>query len=67
MCLLYLQFVNLMYGPWKIDPSDKKKSAMKMVCLGEDQKVRGSHAERLVVECILRRSLGAVISVQILS
>lgn len=28
-----------MYGPWKIDPSDKKKSAMKMICLGEDQKV----------------------------
>lgn len=35
-----LQFVNLMYGPWKIDPSDKKKSAMKMVCLGEEQKVQ---------------------------
>lgn len=28
-----------MYGPWKIDPSDKKKSAMKMICLGEEQKV----------------------------
>lgn len=34
-----LQFVNLMYGPWKIDPSEKKKSAMKMICLGEEQKV----------------------------
>ena len=34
-----MQFVNLMYGPWKIDPSDKKKSAMKMVCLGEEQTV----------------------------
>lgn len=28
-----------MYGPWKIDPSEKKKSAMKMICLGEEQKV----------------------------
>lgn len=36
-------FVNLMYGPWKIDPSDKKKSAMKMVCLGEEQTVIGLH------------------------
>ncbi|CAM9769366.1 unnamed protein product [Scytosiphon promiscuus] len=36
-------FVNLMYGPWKIDPSEKKKSAMKMICLGEEQKVIGLH------------------------
>lgn len=28
-----------MYGPWKIDPSEKNKSAMKMICLGEEQKV----------------------------
>ncbi|CAM9460723.1 unnamed protein product [Discosporangium mesarthrocarpum] len=37
-------FVNLMYGPWKIDPAEKPKSAMKMVCLGEEQKVVGLHA-----------------------
>eukprot|EP00752_Nemacystus_decipiens_P010117 g9018.t1 len=36
-------FVNLMYGPWKIDPSEKNKSAMKMICLGEEQKVVGLH------------------------
>ncbi|CAM9390403.1 unnamed protein product [Ascophyllum nodosum] len=37
------KFVNLLYGPWKIDPSDKKKSAMKLICLGEEQKVIGLH------------------------
>ncbi|CAM9381651.1 unnamed protein product [Choristocarpus tenellus] len=37
-------FVNLMYGPWKIDPSEKPKSAVKLVCLGEEQKVIGLHA-----------------------
>lgn len=33
------QFVNLMYGPWKIDPSEKKKTAAKLICLGKEQKV----------------------------
>ena len=33
-------FVNLFYGPMSaLDPADKPKTAMKLVCLGEEEKV----------------------------
>lgn len=47
-----------MYGPWNIDPSDKKKSAMKMICLGEEQTVRRFYEVTMLVVyrsfCVLR-------------
>mmetsp|Transcript_74022 Transcript_74022/g.149142 ORF Transcript_74022/g.149142 Transcript_74022/m.149142 type:complete len:515 (+) Transcript_74022:3-1547(+) len=36
-------FVNLFYGPWAMEPSDKPKTAMKLVCLGAEEKVVGLH------------------------
>ena len=36
-------FVNLFYGPWQVDPSVKPKTAMKLVCLGKEEKVIGLH------------------------
>ena len=36
-------FVNLFYGPWAMDPADKPKTAMKLVCLGPEEKVVGLH------------------------
>lgn len=36
-------FVNLFYGPWQMDPGDKPKTAMKLVCLGPEEKVVGLH------------------------
>lgn len=35
-------FVNLFYGPWDVDIEEKPKTAMKLVCVGEDEKVRFS-------------------------
>ena len=34
-------FVNLYYGPWQVAPEDKPKTAMKLVCAGEEEKVVG--------------------------
>jgi len=36
-------FVNLYYGPMPIDPADKPKTAMKLVCRGPEDKVIGLH------------------------
>jgi len=36
-------FVNLFYGPWLLEPSDKPKTAMKLVCLGPEERVVGLH------------------------
>lgn len=36
-------FVNLYYGPWQVAPEDKPKTAMKLVCAGEEEKVVGIH------------------------
>lgn len=36
-------FVNLFYGPWQMEPSEKPKTAYKLVCLGEEEKVIGCH------------------------
>jgi pyruvate/2-oxoglutarate dehydrogenase complex dihydrolipoamide dehydrogenase (E3) component len=32
-------FVNLFYGPWLMEPSEKPKTAMKLVCLGPEERV----------------------------
>ena len=37
-------FTNLWYGPWKMEPNDKPKTAMKLVCLLPDEKVIGIHS-----------------------
>jgi glutathione reductase (NADPH) len=37
------KFVNLYYGPWRITPDEKPKTAMKIVCLGAEEKVVGLH------------------------
>ena len=36
-------FVNLFYGPWVGEPSSKPKSAMKLVCVGPEERVVGLH------------------------
>ena len=36
-------FVNLWYGPMAIDPADKPRTAMKVVCAGADEVVVGLH------------------------
>lgn len=37
------KFVNLFYGPWRLAPEEKPKTAMKMVCVGEEERVVGLH------------------------
>jgi glutathione reductase (NADPH) len=37
------KFVNLFYGPWRVTPEEKPKTAMKLVCVGEEEKVVGLH------------------------
>eukprot|EP00593_Proboscia_inermis_P008194 CAMPEP_0171322806 /NCGR_PEP_ID=MMETSP0816-20121228/115190_1 /TAXON_ID=420281 /ORGANISM="Proboscia inermis, Strain CCAP1064/1" /LENGTH=401 /DNA_ID=CAMNT_0011821375 /DNA_START=1 /DNA_END=1207 /DNA_ORIENTATION=- len=37
------KFTSLYYGPWLIDADDKPKTAMKLVCAGEDERVVGLH------------------------
>ncbi|CAM9348652.1 unnamed protein product, partial [Phaeothamnion confervicola] len=37
------KFTNLWYGPWQMAPEDKPKTAMKMVCVGEEERVVGLH------------------------
>jgi glutathione reductase (NADPH) len=34
------KFTNLWYGPWKVDADKKPKTAMKLVCLGLEEKVK---------------------------
>jgi len=36
-------FVNLFYGPWKMEPSEKPKTAYKLICHGADEQVVGMH------------------------
>lgn len=36
-------FVNLFYGPFQVDPSEKPKTAMKLVCVGPEERVVGLH------------------------
>ncbi len=37
------KFANLYYGPWMVEPDDKPKTAMKLVCAGEEELVVGLH------------------------
>lgn len=37
------KFTNLYYGPWQVDPEEKPKTAMKLVCVGENELVVGLH------------------------
>lgn len=37
------KFANLYYGPFQVDADDKPKTAMKLVCAGEDELVVGLH------------------------
>jgi len=37
------KFANLYYGPWQVESDDKPKSAMKLVCAGEEELVVGLH------------------------
>lgn len=37
------KFANLYYGPWQVEADDKPKTAMKLVCVGEDELVVGLH------------------------
>jgi glutathione reductase (NADPH) len=37
------KFANLYYGPWQVEPDDKPKTAMKLVCAGMEELVVGLH------------------------
>ncbi|KAM3569775.1 hypothetical protein VYU27_008139 [Nannochloropsis oceanica] len=37
------RFVNLFYGPWTVPPEKKPKTAMKLICVGPEEKVVGLH------------------------
>jgi glutathione reductase (NADPH) len=37
------KFTNLYYGPWQVDPDEKPKTAMKLVCAGPEELVVGLH------------------------
>jgi len=37
------KFANLYYGPWQVEPDDKPKTAMKLVCAGDEELVVGLH------------------------
>jgi glutathione reductase (NADPH) len=47
-------FVNLFFGPFAIDPSEKPKTAMKVVCAGADERVVGIHAIGMGVDELLQ-------------
>jgi glutathione reductase (NADPH) len=37
------KFANLYYGPWQVEAEDKPKTAMKLICAGEEELVVGLH------------------------
>ena len=37
------KFANLYYGPWQVEPDEKPKTAMKLVCAGPEELVVGLH------------------------
>jgi glutathione reductase (NADPH) len=37
------KFANLYYGPWQVEADEKPKTAMKLVCAGEEELVVGLH------------------------
>ena len=56
-------FTNLWYGPWKIEPNDKPKTAMKLVCLLPDEKVIGIHT---IGTCLLHKKKGVALITMII-
>lgn len=48
------RFTNMWYGPWKIDADEKPKTAMKVVCLGPDEKVIGLHIQGMAADEIMQ-------------
>jgi len=38
------KFANLYYGPWQVEPDDKPKTGMKLICAGKNELVVGLHA-----------------------
>ena len=50
------KFANLYYGPWQVEADEKPKSAMKLVCAGEEEVVVGLHVigefTFLVLNCL---------------
>jgi glutathione reductase (NADPH) len=47
-------FTNLWYGPWKMEPDDKPKTAMKLVCLLPTERVVGIHIIGMSADEILQ-------------
>lgn len=47
-------FTNLWYGPWKMEPDDKPKTVMKLVCLLPTEKVIGIHILGMAADEILQ-------------
>jgi len=47
-------FTNLWYGPWKMEPDDKPKTAMKLVTLLPTEKVIGVHIIGMSADEILQ-------------
>lgn len=37
------RFANLYYGPWQVEQDEKPKTAMKLICAGEEELVVGLH------------------------
>ena len=37
------KFANLYYGPWQVEQDDKPKTAMKLVCVGDEELIVGLH------------------------
>jgi len=48
------RFVNLFYGPWDMDPDAKPKTAMKVLCVGKEEKIVGIHMIGMGVDEILQ-------------
>jgi hypothetical protein len=37
------KFTNLFYGPWRLTPDEKPKTAMKLICQGPEERIVGLH------------------------
>lgn len=47
-------FVNMYYSPWQMAPADKPKSYVKLVCVGDEQRVVGLHMIGMAADEIVR-------------
>lgn len=48
------KFANLYYGPWQVEADDKPKTAMKLVCAGEEELVVGLHVIGMAADEMLQ-------------